>query len=668
MRSWLRNWTVSRATADLSVSNHIAPVASARPVMSPVAGGYLVESLEGRALLSASPFDLTNAYTGTIKYKVGKLRIKEAISVTLTSQASNGFVSGQVVSNKAGTINVSGFVNGRSLMLIGTNSGRKLEAKIGKKARSLSGQLLVGADDSVGKFKLKLTGDAPAPGAAAANTTVTTTIGNPRARALTATSTDGGALDPSIDPATGLPIDPVTGGVINPGDTGGVVDDYVPPPSLPSDFPGGTDSGTGSGTGTGTGGGTVINPGTAAPTVGSAAAPGQLIGTNYSFLGNWQGFFNFEEDPNGIFDPTDNSTDDPAVNGTRPGLDARDVTILISSQLDDGLVQGTMTIAELGDFNVAGFVNGDIADLIIVGTGQAAGGTGLVQLDLTDGTFDGFTGTLNADVNGFTADDTLIGTWIDDGGTTPPPPPPPPIPTGEELYHVDDIDPQGGTTIGNFDPDGATIGSDFSVGNREIIVNSLGAFDDGADGLNNTIRVALYNTTSPGTALAVFDLTTSNSALAPGSSFRYLTTFTPITLTTGIYRIVAYGYGGTELAGDIGVDNYTGPVPTANTGSTGNEIVYPISNGANGNSWTSNPNGTALAYPTNPSGLPLNRYLGGSLLFEEGNIIDPGGGTVPPTVPPPPPLTKPANSAYPGGVFIGPNGTTIFGSQSSGII
>jgi hypothetical protein len=213
---------------------------------------------------------------------------------------------------------------------------------------------------------------------------------------------------------------------------------------------------------------------------------------------------------------------------------------------------------------------------------------------------------------------------------------------------------------------------DFSVGTTPLVVNSLGAFDDGANGLNRTITVAIYNTASPATPIIMADLTTANSGLAPNSAFRYLLDFTPVALTTGIYRIVAFGYGGGELAGDTAINTYTGPASTANVGSTGREVVYPITNNLNSNNYFSNAGAgsTTLTYPTRPEGEPLNRYLAGSFLFEEGVRPDPGGGVVPPIVPPtvPPVLTKPANSAFPGGVKNTANGPEVFGSQSGNII
>ncbi|HEX8915619.1 MAG TPA: hypothetical protein VF796_24915, partial [Humisphaera sp.] len=602
---------------------------------------------------------------------------KEAISVVLTEQRANGFVSGQITSPHAGTVDVKGFVEGKQLVLLGTSSGRKLEAKVGNKGRSISGKLFVGADNSTGKFKIKVNGDAPAslpaaPSDAAANASAkAVTSGSPTPRDLPATDTSGGALDPTIDPATGLPIDPSTGGVVDPSQTPGELPGGGTP-TLPSDFP---TTGGGTTAPTDSGGGTTATPGSpqAAP---GAAAPGDLIGTNYSFLGHWTGTFNFEADANGIYNTTLLDLTDPnPADGSVPGLDARVIDLLFSQQLDDGLISGTITLENFGTFTLAGLVTGSSVDVVMVGDAATNGGTGIMHLDL-GATFDTFTGTLKADANGLTADDTVVGTWLDDGGTSPPvvpPPPPPPLPVGEELYHVDTTDRNGNPTVGNFDPQGASIGEDFSVGSREIIINSIGAFDDAGDGFNNTITVAIYNTATPGTPLYTIDLTNANTTQFAGSNFRYLntgTTFTPITLTTGIYRIVAYGYGGNELAGDFGDSAYVGPVPTANTGSTGNEIVYPISNNANSNTWVSQINGNNLVYPTQATGLPVNRYLAGSLLFEEGNIIDPGtgGGTTPPPPPPPTTITKPANSAYPGGVFLSPTGPEVFGSQSGGII
>lgn len=681
MRSWLRKFSVSRAARSAANQVCMSSLSTVRASASPVASrqavvhGTACETLEGRVFLSASTFDLTNTYGGSILLKIGKHKVKEAITLTFISE-NGSTITGQVSSAHFGTVNVEGTITGKTIKVVGTSSGGLITAKIGKHGLSLAGKLINGADSSVGKFKIKVTGDAPSslPPATTVSLASNQTIvaaSTARARALTASaSTTGGALDPTIDPTTGLPINPQTGGTVDPSQTPGdpgtaPPDDFVPPPTLPSDFPT-PQAGAGAGAGAGGAGG---GGGGAAPAAAASGNPGTLIGANYDFIGLWDGQFNFDSSGD-IVEVATGLDNVPAVNGTRPGPDPRVATFTTASQDVTGLVAGTLDVAEFGTFIYTGFVNVTSIDLVLSGTSNGAVG-GTVHLDLNNTTFDSFVGTLSADANGFHADGPIIGTFTNSGGGGSGLP----LPAGEEMYHVDTTNGTGGATIGNFDPNGASLGEDFSVGTTPIIINSLGAFDDNADGLKNTIRVAIYNTLSPATPIVISDITTDTTELVPGSSFRYLTTFTPVTLTTGVYRIVAFGYGGQELAGDTGVSTYTGPVPVDNTGSTGKEIVYPISNTLNANNYFSNNaggggggGGTTLTYPTLPDGLPLNRYLAGSILFEEGTPPDPNGGGGGGTVTPPTPLVKGTNSAFPGGVLTSNTGPEVFGSQSGGII
>lgn len=647
MGSWLRNLSVSQA------------VQAARPVLQsidrmqvdrPQIDRAQCEGLESRTFLSAAPLDLTNTYAGSVTLHVGKAKVKEAIGVTLGYQSGSGFVTGTVSSDHFGSVKVAGQIAGKSVKLIGTSSGRILQVKIGKHGLALSGSLINGTDDSTGKFKVKSTGDAPA----------LSTSSSSGIKAIPLSSSNGG-LDSSIDPITGLPIDPVTGLPIDPSQTPG--DNGTGDPSGAGGLP--TDSG---------GGSNPLPPGFPAPqgnpggiggNVGGGVQPqlaGTLIGNNFSFTGIWVGDFNGDSSGS-IEDPNDPTNQTP-VNGTRPGTDPRVVTFTTTSQDLTGLVTGTVDISEFGTFIYTGFVNVAHIDLVLAGTSTGAS-TGTMSLDMDPTTnFSTVTGQLiNGAANGFIANGPINATFQQDI-----PVPPPPLPTGEELYHVDTTDSQGNPTLGNFDPGNGSIGEDFSVGGTPLVVNSLGAFDDGADGLNNTIRVAIYNVSTPGAPLVVADLTTANTELFSGSSFRYLTTFTPVTLTTGIYRIVAWGYGGNELAGDIGVDNYQGAVPVDNTGPTGTEVQYPVSNAVNANNWLSDPQSqnNNISFPRIDQGLPLNRYLAASMIFDIGTV-PPSPPPGPPVVPPPP-LIKPGNSAFPGGVYTGPGGQDVFGSQSGGII
>lgn len=616
MRSWLRNMcaaSTSRAAAD-----------AAQSLVSDVRA--TCERLEDRQLLSGSP-DVTYVYGGKIKITSGELKVREAITITLKSQTDDGYVTGQIFSLHSGTVDVRGVVKGKSVSLVGTTSGRLIEGTLNKKGLKLVGTLVNGIDKSTGSFKVKAIADAPGSIAPATRAGSDASLGAPTTGSLPA-----GALDPSIDPATGLPKS--GGSVVDPSKTTPTTSST---PSTPT---------------TGSSSTPLASPGGNVP-----LAPGNLIGSNYSILGIWTGTFNADSSGR-IENILTGATTGPGVGGTVPGTNPRVATFNTTSQDITGLVSGTLTVVGLGTYVYTGFVNGINVDLVLSGPG-----VGLVSADLNNGVFDTFTGTLiNAEANGFRANGPITATFTSGGGSGVV------LPAGEELFHVDQTNTVGDPTVGNLDPNGASLGMDFSVGTIPLVINSLGAFDDNADGLQRTIRVAIYDIFNSAAPIVVSDITTFTSELAPNSNFRYLTTFTPVTLTTGVYRIVAFGYGAGELAGDTGVGTYTGPIATANTGNNGQTVVYPITNGLNANNYRSaTGNNTNLVFPTLPDGLPLNRYLAGSFLFEEGTPTVPPPSP-PPGPPPPPPLTKPANTAFPGGVKTTNTGTEVFGEQSDAII
>ncbi|QOV91687.1 hypothetical protein [Humisphaera borealis] len=637
MRSWLRNLCAARTAQAAAVASQSlldqARLNVARPFVA-------CERLEDRQLLSGSP-DVTYTYGGKIKIVSGSLKAKEAITISLTSQTDTGYITGQISSLHTGTVDVKGYLEGNKLTLVGATSGRLVEGTINKKGLKFAGTVVNGIDKSTGTFKVKAIGDAPGSLQPASRAGGTASLGGSSTPSSTPTgSVPVGSLDPNIDPATGLPRT----------SSGTVIDPSKTTPTTPT-------TGTSAPTGAGSGASAIpLATPSATPLANVPLAPGNLIGTNYSILGVWTGQFNFDSSGK-IENITTGATTGAAVNGTRPGVDPRTATFSTTSQDLTGLVTGTLTVAELGTYVYTGFVNGTNINLVLSGPGP-----GLVTATLNT-TFDTFTGTLtNAEANGFRANGPINATFFSGGGSGVV------LPAGEELFHVNQTNTIGDPTVGNLDPNGASLGMDFSVGTIPLVVNSLGAFDDNADGLQRTIRVAIYNITTPTIPVVVSDITTFTSELAPNSNFRYLTTFTPITLTTGVYRIVAFGYGAGELAGDTGVGTYTGPIASANTGNNGQTVVYPITNGLNANNWRSaTGNNTNLVFPTLADGLPLNRYLAGSFLFEEGTPIVPP--VVPPVVPPPPTtITKPANTAFPGGVKTTPTGPEVFGDQSGAII
>ncbi|HEY1685151.1 MAG TPA: autotransporter-associated beta strand repeat-containing protein [Tepidisphaeraceae bacterium] len=113
------------------------------------------------------------------------------------------------------------------------------------------------------------------------------------------------------------------------------------------------------------------------------------------------------------------------------------------------------------------------------------------------------------------------------------------------------------------------LGIDFTV-NAPIEITSLGVFDDNANGIaplgsggDDTLTAVLYGGVDPsdrtaGTVLATQNFTTSNpGTLASGSSFRFITLTTPITLQPGRYDIAGYGFDANNLEFNTGAGQTT---------------------------------------------------------------------------------------------------------------
>lgn len=103
----------------------------------------------------------------------------------------------------------------------------------------------------------------------------------------------------------------------------------------------------------------------------------------------------------------------------------------------------------------------------------------------------------------------------------------------------------GAETVGNQAWQGR-LGLVFS-NSRPIIVNSLGAFDDGGDGLNRPITVGIVNDATGATVVGPITMSGTSDPLV--GSFR-MQNITPVTLPVGQYIIVAQGYGPGEQNGN----------------------------------------------------------------------------------------------------------------------
>src|SRR6187402_2865412 len=116
---------------------------------------------------------------------------------------------------------------------------------------------------------------------------------------------------------------------------------------------------------------------------------------------------------------------------------------------------------------------------------------------------------------------------------------------------------------------GGSLGMDFDVQNANgIVVDRLGAFDSGSDGLNMPIEVGIYdrNLGTLATATTTVFSPGATGTLEGGS--RFLNLAAPLALPAGFQgSIVAWGYGDTELNGNLGVAGPPGPLTVNHAGA-----------------------------------------------------------------------------------------------------
>jgi hypothetical protein len=164
----------------------------------------------------------------------------------------------------------------------------------------------------------------------------------------------------------------------------------------------------------------------------------------------------------------------------------------------------------------------------------------------------------------------------------------------------------------------ASLGMDFVV-NRPITITSLGAFDDGSNGIRRNLTVQLWSRNDGGTPdqfrddLGVAALATSTfTAASPGSlvgGSRFKPLATPLVLQPGAYSIVAFGYG----VATTGASERAGAA--ANGGVFGalaaTDAVSFVGSGRFNT-------GVASTYPRNIDLGPPNRYGAGTFTFLDG--------------------------------------------------
>jgi hypothetical protein len=169
-------------------------------------------------------------------------------------------------------------------------------------------------------------------------------------------------------------------------------------------------------------------------------------------------------------------------------------------------------------------------------------------------------------------------------------------------------------TVGNQDVGGEALGLDFDV-NSAIIVNQLGVFDSGSNGLSRFLTAQLYNrdTQLPVTPLITFSAGSgpSSGTLIDGSRFLDIA---PVSLPAGFHgSIVASHFDNVEL-----IFNSFGSTNTTSTLNTGGGLIAFVGGGRISA-------GLPDVYPTSIDGGPVNRYDAGTFTFTVSAVPEPAG-------------------------------------------
>lgn len=91
-----------------------------------------------------------------------------------------------------------------------------------------------------------------------------------------------------------------------------------------------------------------------------------------------------------------------------------------------------------------------------------------------------------------------------------------------------------------------SIGYDFTVGSSEIVVNALGYWDDGGDGLAVDHQVGIFLTEAPNFGVELLSVTVpaGSSASIDADGFRYVSLPVPVALAAGThYKVVGSANG-----------------------------------------------------------------------------------------------------------------------------
>jgi hypothetical protein len=143
-----------------------------------------------------------------------------------------------------------------------------------------------------------------------------------------------------------------------------------------------------------------------------------------------------------------------------------------------------------------------------------------------------------------------------------------------------------------------SLGMDFDV-IHPITVTALGVYDSGQDGIiSGPLYVVIFNRDTQKTVTSTLSFTGNQGTLINGSRFQNLTT--PVTLASGDYSIVSWGYSSSDPNGNLGL----GGVPS--TMNTGGGLISFVG------SARFSAGGTGGVYPTLIDGGPFNRYYAGT--------------------------------------------------------
>jgi hypothetical protein len=166
-------------------------------------------------------------------------------------------------------------------------------------------------------------------------------------------------------------------------------------------------------------------------------------------------------------------------------------------------------------------------------------------------------------------------------------------------------------TVGNQSFSGP-LGMDFDV-KQNLVVDELGVFDSGSDGLAVPLTARLYNRDTQTVVASLAFAAGQTGTLVDGS--RFLPLATPVVLPAGFHgSIVAEGYGDAEPNGN----GFGGPVSWTTNDGGGLLQFVGLSR------FTSTPG----AFPTDVDSGPANRYAAGTFSFSALGPIASGPGSV----------------------------------------